>query len=107
MLTFLLYYGSFLINTQAIGALVVYVLDWSEVFISLSKTFSETKFKRVLAVSGVLMLVSWWYFRIFAFPIVFYQGLYTLPRQIPGYYSDNMAETRFVFDTLFGLCTFL
>mmetsp|Transcript_10202 Transcript_10202/g.17184 ORF Transcript_10202/g.17184 Transcript_10202/m.17184 type:complete len:131 (-) Transcript_10202:237-629(-) len=73
LLTFTLYLGSYWINHLQIGALVVYSLDISEVFITLSKTLSETTWTRTIGFSGFMMLLTWWYFRVFAFPYAIYE----------------------------------
>jgi hypothetical protein len=83
LLTINLYVGGYMLNSMAIGSLVIISLDWTQIFIGFSRSFSETKFKKLTAFFGFGMWFSWMYFRMMVFPVVIYQGYYYLPRKIP------------------------
>ena len=101
ILTIELYVGSYMCNYMAVGSLIILSLDWTQIFVGFSRGFTETKLKNFTTVSGFGMWFSWIYFRIFAYPMVYYYGFYYLPRQIPGFYSRK--DEKFVVDGLFLL----
>lgn len=103
ILTIELYVGSYMTNYLAVGSLIILSLDWTQIFIGFSRAFSETKFKKITMFFGFSMWFTWIYFRCVVYPIVFYQGLYALPRQIPNFFKR--LDEKFVADCLFGLCS--
>ena len=103
VLTIELYVGSYITNYMGIGSLIILTLDCTQICIALSRSFSETKFKSLSITFGVGMWLTWMYFRVFIYPFIYYQGLWTLPRGIPGFFQK--LDEKFVSDCLFWLCS--
>lgn len=101
VLTIELYVGSYMINELAVGSLIILILDWTGIFVGFSRAFSETKFKKLVFYFGVGMWVTWIYFRIIVYPVIFYEGGYKLPRMVP-HFNERLDE-KFVSDCLFYL----
>ena len=100
-LTIELYVGSYMCNFMGVGSLVILALDWTQIFVGLSRGFTETKFKTATVTFGVGMWVTWIYFRLYVYPTVNYYGLYSLPREIPGFNMKH--DEMFVVNSLFWL----
>lgn len=102
VLTIELYVGSYIGNYLAVGSLVILTLDWTQICVAFSRGFSETKYKRLTISFGIGMWFTWIIFRIFVYPIVYYNGLFSLPREIAHF--KTKIEEKFVVDCLFWLC---
>ena len=100
-LTIELYVGSYMCNYMGVGSLVILALDWTQICVGLSRTFSETTYKKLTVTFGIGMWVTWMYFRMFVFPTVNYIGLGILPRKIPDY--ENKFDEKFVVNCLYWL----
>ena len=82
LLTIELYVGGYMLNSMAVGSLVIISLDWTQIFIGFSRSFSETQYSKLTAFFGIGMWFSWIYFRMLVYPVVIYQGFYLLPKQL-------------------------
>jgi hypothetical protein len=72
ILTIELYVGSYMTNHLAIGSLVILTLDWTSICVGFSRGLSETKYKAWTIGFGVGMFLTWIYFRIIVYPVVYY-----------------------------------
>ena len=64
LVTIYLYTSSYMMNC-AIGPVVSFLHDVSDIFVTSTRALSETKYKGATAVSCILMLVSWIYTRCY------------------------------------------
>lgn len=76
IVTISLYGFSYMTSFIPAGALVMFFHDLSDTFTAMARCFTETTFKKMIAVSGVLMLASWFYTRLLVFPFVIYYGCF-------------------------------
>lgn len=62
---------SYTSNYIGLGISVLFFHDFSDIPVSLSKAFSETKLKLIAVPSFLTTIVTWAYFRIYWFPKLF------------------------------------
>lgn len=60
---------SYLMNYQNISHLILYTHDLSDLFVCLSRTLMDTKHKKFTFVSYIAIMISWFYMRLFIFPL--------------------------------------
>ena len=106
-LTYLLYFGSYMLNILPAGSLVIFYLDSTDVPVSFAKAFGETTYKNTAGFFGICMWVSWILNRLVFFPSVYYHAFYVLPSTIPGLSDPNRHNEKFAINWLLGLCSFL
>ena len=72
-----LYGTCYMINVLEIGAIIAFLHDFSDVFVNLSRVFSDTKYENVTAFCFLTMLVTWLYARMIALPYCIYKLWYS------------------------------
>jgi len=82
--TIALYGLSYLCNLTTIGAVIMFLHDWADIFSAYARAFSETRFKLMATVNVVLLALTWLYSRLIVFPQVLYWGLFKLDLIIDG-----------------------
>ena len=106
MLTVFLYVGLYKLNFLAAGVIIIYTLDISDLFGSLSRIFSEIGYKILTVVFGVPMFFIFLYNRTIVFPIFAYYGMFYYPyKMIPNW--DKRPDEKYIMDSAFYLCCFL
>ncbi|CDW76728.1 lag1 longevity assurance [Stylonychia lemnae] len=76
VVTLTLYGGSYLINETAAGSVIMFLHDWADIFTSLVRCFTETTLVTCSVVSAIGMTVSWFYTRIYVFPMTIYYSCF-------------------------------
>jgi hypothetical protein len=79
LLTILLYVGTYKLNYLGVATIIIYALDLSDLFISLSRIFIETNLKIFTIIFGVMMFFVFMYCRTIVFPLFFYYGMHYYP----------------------------
>ena len=98
--TFILFTGAYVINHVSIGILVVYTIDFCNIWVHWAKALAGTKFDNVNLINGAMMLIWWFYCRLVAFPSFIYKGVYVLPGKISvvkGTPLETVNNILFVF----------
>ena len=72
VVTLMLYGFSYMTNMTTAGAIIMFLHDWADLFTSMARCFSETTIKPMMAFSGVGMVLSWAYTRLYIFPYIIY-----------------------------------
>jgi hypothetical protein len=71
LVTFYLYAFSYMTNTM-IGPVIAFIHDISDVLITWTRVWSETKHARLTAYSFIIVIFSWIYTRLLVFPYCIY-----------------------------------
>jgi hypothetical protein len=77
LVTFYLYAFSYLTNTL-IGGVVAYIHDIGDIFVSWTRIWAESEYKRTTGYSFVLTILVWIYTRLIMFPMCIYVSTYKL-----------------------------
>lgn len=72
LVTIFLYGFSYLGNFTVAGVIVTYLHDIADIFTCGVQSFSETKYEMITVGCAIGMLFSWFYTRIYVYPIVVY-----------------------------------
>lgn len=91
-LTFVLFTGAYLMNIIPTGLIVVYVIDFCNVWTHYSKTFAGTNWKNTCLFCGATCWITWFYCRLICLPIIIYYALFELVDKIPN--IDTSAEKQ-------------
>ena len=83
IVTFVLFTGAYVINHVSIGMLVVYAIDFCNIFGHWAKALSGTRFEKINLVNGAFMWVTWGYCRLVAYPAFMYQGIIVESENVP------------------------
>ena len=67
LVTLYLYSFSYLTNTL-IGAVIAYIHDIGDAFVSLTRVFAESEYKKTTAATFTLTLIVWFYTRLWMLP---------------------------------------
>ena len=102
IVTFILFTGAYVINHVSIGMLVVYAIDFCNIFVHWAKALAGTRFDDVNLVNGACMWIFWGYCRLIAYPSFIYTGLFILTKDVP-HIKDTSIET--VNNILFVFCS--
>lgn len=95
-------YCSFLCNSLTLGMMVLIVHDFSDIFTSFMRVSAETRYYNSYpsVVGYFLMMTSWTWMRLLAFPIIIWE--YSVYGKVGGpNYEHN--EYRFFFTGYLGL----
>ena len=79
ILTIFLYVGTYKLNYLAVASLIIYTLDFGDLFISLSRIFIETHYKIFTIIFGVAMFFIFMYCRLVVYPLFAYYGFHYNP----------------------------
>ena len=91
--TLVLFTGAFIINYVSIGMLVVYALDFNNIWVHQCKSLGGTKLDWLVNAFGVTMWVSWLYCRLIAMPTFIYEGCFTQFYKIVPSLKGTSIET--------------
>lgn len=75
--TLVLFTGAFVINYVSVGMLVVYALDFNNIWVHQCKSLGGTKLDGLVNFFGVIMWISWLYCRLIAMPIFIFDACVT------------------------------
>ena len=86
-----------MLNFMNAGITCVYAFDTTDIWVCASRLSSELRYKHGVKVYSMLMLITWWYIRVFAFPIMYYLNFrYYSYNSIPNW--EKRPEEMFVID---------
>lgn len=72
--TFILFTGAYVINYVSIGMLVVYAIDFNNIFVHICKSLAGTTYENTTNFIGMIMWITWVYCRLIAMPCFIYMG---------------------------------
>lgn len=75
LVTLMLYFYSYYLNTQHIGGIIMFLHDWEDITVSLVKVLLETEYQTLAIFAAILNWALFGYSRCVAYPIVIYQGM--------------------------------
>jgi hypothetical protein len=67
-----LYGGSYMFNVWETGAVIAYLHDLTDIFVSSTKMVAETEFKVTTVVVFITNMTLWFYIRLIVFPYLIY-----------------------------------
>ena len=73
--TVFLYGVSYYLNRIECGLIIMHLHDFADIFTGFVRSFTETTFHNMSLISGISMIISWIYSRIFVYPFVWYKVL--------------------------------
>eukprot|EP00347_Sterkiella_histriomuscorum_P006081 403354139 len=103
IITMVLILFSYSLNMLTLGAVIMFVADFTDCFVSLFKITADVMNDRVQFVTAAAMIISWTYFRIWFFPSQLMTAWYIQSSQSPHYVFQQTYVFFFAF--LCGLQT--
>jgi hypothetical protein len=73
LLTIILYLAAYMINVWEAGIVIAFLHDIAEIFINLAKTLAETIYNRLTLVVFLVLMILWFYTRIYLLGSFIYQ----------------------------------
>jgi acyl-CoA-dependent ceramide synthase len=89
VLTIALYAVAYMMNWVLSGTLVIICLNVADIFVAVGKAFSDTTFTKITYISAAVMLLSWFYTRIYCFSIIIYSSTYDIPMKTATFDGEN------------------
>jgi len=92
-ITISLYAGGHVMGDYGSGILVIFITDFSDLWVHYAKATCDTHWKKTCDFFGVQMWVWWFYTRILCLPVVIYYTMFKHPFEIPnmsGSYEGNL-----------------
>ena len=75
-ITLILVAIAYFMNYVTISHLILFTHDCSDLFIDTTRVLADSRFPKLLMISGALLLASWSYMRLFLFPVYLIPGGY-------------------------------
>jgi acyl-CoA-dependent ceramide synthase len=93
LITISLYAGGHIMGDIYSGLLIVYIMDFSDIWVHFAKASCDTHWKKMCDFFGVQMWFWWAYTRLFCLPYCIYWMLFIYPYDLPnmsGSYEGNL-----------------
>ena len=109
MLTIILYAFSYIQCFVEIGALIMFLHDWSDIWSPFTKIWVETDYKKLTVFGAAMTWITWVYSRIIIFPQIIYFGVFCFPLDnafpnwnTPGHLDKEKKENAYFFMCILG-----
>jgi hypothetical protein len=88
LITLTLFCGGHIMGDYQSGLVVIYITDFTDLWIHLAKATCDTQWKKMCTFLGVQMWFWWLYFRIICMPPCIYYMLFKDPLNIPNMWGS-------------------
>jgi very-long-chain ceramide synthase len=105
-LTLSLFVGGHMMGDIYSGLLIVYIMDFCDVWVHFAKGLCGTTWKKTTDFFGFAMWIFWFYTRLFCLPFCVYWMLFVYPFELPnmsGSYEGNLYYFKGSLLTLLGI----